>query len=55
MLDLYFGLDATGFEKSSESSSCAFDVVQTVENFLPHSPIPRVSGSDYDGDICMPQ
>ena len=35
MLDLYFGLDASGFEKSSGLDSCTCTVTQTVDNFPP--------------------
>lgn len=48
MLDLYFGLDATGFDKSSVSSSFRRDIVQTTEIFYPAAQF-----HEYLGPIMM--
>lgn len=55
MLDLYFGLDASGFEKSSRPSSCTCTATRVIDSFSPHSQVPQVSGSDYDGHVRVPQ
>lgn len=40
MLDLYFGLDASGFQKSSGLPSCACTATRRVDRFTPHSQVP---------------
>lgn len=54
MLDLYFGLDASGFDKSSQSSLYTRYAVQDIED-TPPSSISQVFGTDYDGHIRVPQ
>ena len=54
MLDLYFGLDASGFEKSSEPSPYICITIWAIYGFS-RSRVPQLSGSNYDGHVRVPK